>query len=106
MPTPIQTKAARVALAHREYEQDAAETREKMAARCRVLMSDPPATDREAYWALCVDDPELAALAAELKAEEVWRDSVIEEGCAATIEDDGRVRWTLPKYAAKPGGHA
>jgi hypothetical protein len=51
---------------------------------------------------LCADDPELAAPALELKAGEVWRDAVIEDGCIATIEGDGRVRWTLPKYAHKP----
>lgn len=65
------------------------------------MMSDPRATDREARK-LCADDPELAALALELKAGEVWRDGVIMDDCIATIEDDGRVRWTLPEHAHKP----
>jgi len=26
---------------------------------------------------------------------EIWRDVVVADGCIATIEDDGRVRWTL-----------
>jgi hypothetical protein len=32
---PMPTETARVALAHRKYELDAAETRQKMAARAR-----------------------------------------------------------------------
>ena len=107
MPTTIKTEAARVALAHHQYEQDAAETRRKMAARASALMRDPRATDGEAYRKLCANDPGLAALTLELKAHKVWRDGVIEDGCIATIEDDGRVRWTPPELIHKRNrGHA
>ena len=46
MPTTITTEQARIALAHREYEQDIAELKRKMDIRYRALKQDPEQTTR------------------------------------------------------------
>jgi hypothetical protein len=106
MPTTIRTEAARVALAHREYEKDTREHRRQLRARAAVLMRDPSATDREAFAMLCAADPEFQELVLSLACDEVWRDSNIEAGAVATIEDDGSVRWTAREYAGHLLGDA
>jgi hypothetical protein len=99
--TTIRTEQARVALAHREFEQGDAETQRKIEKRFRSLKRDPRATNREAFKRLCAEDQELVLLFVELKANEVWRDSVIADGDVATIEDDLSVRWTAREYAER-----
>jgi hypothetical protein len=99
MPTTITTEAARVAMAHREYDQAVAEIEAQMDARAAVLMQDPRATDRAAFQQLCAADPEFRELVLAQAAVSAWRDAVIEDRCIATIEDDGQVRWTLSQYA-------
>jgi hypothetical protein len=102
MPTTIKTEAARVALAHREFNQEDARIRQEFVARMKALRSDPRATDRAAFEKLCNADQELVRLTVELEVMKVWRDTNIADGCVATIEDDGEVRWTLPQYANQP----
>jgi hypothetical protein len=90
-----------VALAHREYEQSAAEIERKLKARARAPDRNPEAPDGEAFLKLCAVDPELQKLARSMAAQNVWRDINIKTDTVATIEDDGRVRWTLPQYSNK-----
>jgi hypothetical protein len=101
MPTTITTEQARIALAHREYDQHVAETERKMNARGQALKLDPRATDKEALLKLCAADPELQEHVLSMVCWKVWRDENIKNGCVATIKDDGEVRWTLPEYAGK-----
>ena len=49
MPTRITTRAARVALANRDYEQARAEIEAKIDARIQQLHADPRATDKAAF---------------------------------------------------------
>lgn len=102
MPTTITTEQARVTLAHREFNHADAETREQIQARMKTLRNDPRATSFAAFEKLCRADPELEKLALDIIAHQVWRDANIQTGAVATIEDDGRVRWTLPQYAKQP----
>src|SRR6516162_5994689 len=53
MPTRITTRAARVALANRDYEQARAEIEAKIDARMQQLHADPRATDKAAFLSLC-----------------------------------------------------
>jgi hypothetical protein len=94
MPTTIKTEAARVALAEREFQQDAAEIQRRIEARMQALRHDPRATDRTAFRRLCIEDRDLSLLLVEVEATKVWRDSVIADGDVATIEDDQQVRRT------------
>jgi hypothetical protein len=99
MPTTIRTEQARVALAHREYRKHSAEHKRRLKIRGLELKRDPRAIDEASFLKLCAEDPECFDLMLSLVCDEVWRDANIENGCVATIEDDGRVRWTLPQYA-------
>ena len=92
MPTTIATEQARIALVHREYEQDIAELKRKMDIRYRALTQDP--SKRQGRLPEAMHRRSRATLALELQCDEVWHDGVIKAGCAATIEDDGSVRRT------------
>jgi hypothetical protein len=98
MPTTITTEQARVALAHRGFDQLSAETERKFKARMLKLKADPRATSIEAFEKLCLQDDELLKLTVSQVLHKAWRDGNITSGAIATIEDDGRVRWTLPQY--------
>jgi hypothetical protein len=102
MPTTIRTEQARVALAHHEYRQSAAETERKLNARARVLKRDPRAVYPDSYLKLCAADPEFCELVIMAEGDKVGRDGVIRDRRVATIEDAGEVRWTLPQCTGKP----
>jgi len=68
MPTRITTRAARVALANRDYEQARAEIEAKIDARMQRLHADPRATDKPPFLSLCKADQELRVLAIQLGA--------------------------------------
>src|SRR6516162_6492838 len=98
MPTRITTRAARVALANRDYEQARAEIEAKIDARMQQLHADPRATDKAAFLSLCKADQELRVLAIQLGAANAERGVVLDDDVIVTLEDDGRVRWTLREY--------
>jgi hypothetical protein len=84
----------RVALAEREYRDGRAQ--ERFDARCDALAA--VARDRKHFQQLCRGDRELLELFIGMAAAKVWREAVISDGNVATVEDDGRVRWTAQKY--------
>jgi hypothetical protein len=101
-PISITTEAARVAMAHREFEQKAIKIRRKLKARSAVLRHDSRATDEEAYRKLCIADPEMQELTTELAAREGIRDALIDLGCVPAFEHGGVICWTLPEAFLKP----
>jgi hypothetical protein len=101
-PISITTEAARVAMAHREFEQHAVKIRRKLKARSAVLRRDSRATDEEAYRKLCIADPEMQELTSELAAREGIRDALIDLGCVPAFEHGGDILWTLPEGFLKP----
>ena len=98
MPTRITTRAARVALANRDYEQARAEIEAKIDARMQQLHADPRATDKPPFLSLCKADQEFRVLAIQLGAANAERGVVLDDDVIVTLEDDGRVRWTLREY--------
>jgi len=98
MPTRITTRAARVALANRDYEQARAEIEAKIDARIQQLHADPRATDKAAFLSLCKADQELRVLAVQLGAAKAERGVALDDDVIVTLEDDERVRWTLREY--------
>jgi len=98
MPTRITTRAARVALANRDYEQARAEIEAKIDARIQQLHADPRATDKAAFLSLCKADQELRVLAIQLGAAKAERGVALDDDVIVTLEDDERVRWTLREY--------
>ena len=101
MPTTIRTERARIALAHREYEQEAAMIERELNARAAVLKRDSRAVDLASFQKLCIADPEFGRLVLEREAMKVWRDSNIKDDCVAVLEDDGTVRWIAPQFAGQ-----
>jgi hypothetical protein len=102
IPQKIIAEAARVALAHRQFEESATKIRRRLKVRRKVLKRDPRATHEEAFEQLCDADPEMRQLAHELLVREAFRDVVINYCCVPTIEDGGTVRWTLPICVKRP----
>jgi hypothetical protein len=96
MPKKIITEAARIALAHREFEQNVAKIRRKLNARSAKLKRESRATNERSFHELCEADPEIQELLAKLDFREVWRDFVIDFHCIPSVEEDGRIRWSLP----------
>jgi hypothetical protein len=82
MPKKIITEAARIALAHREFEQNVAKIRRKLNARSAKLKRESRATNERSFHELCEADPEIQ----ELDFREVWRDFVIDFHCIPSVE--------------------
>jgi hypothetical protein len=93
---------ARVALAHQEFEQSANKIRRMLKARSAILKRQACTTDERSLYKICEADPEIQQLVAKLDFGKVWRDFVIDFHCMPAIEEDGRIRWSLPDGARRP----
>lgn len=104
MPTQIKTEKARVALAHREYEQEMGKHYAKLRVRLRALGYDTDSVESKADFERLMKlvakrkpDEIIGKLMVEVIATDVWHEFIIGKGAIPTIQDDGTVTWKAPE---------